>query len=252
MREPDYTVRTTPPRMSQWSDVASNRQFDVLLSCAAQCAANCEPGHGVGQFERLPSSSIGLAHSGVSDASGALRRRDGLGDLTRSHRIGPELRYIHTRRKLRGVTETQMHAHPGWQNLMQSTHRTPSWRAAALLALLAATALGACSSGGNVDLGKSQTGDPATVDFPIFYVKRQVPVTAAGTLTQDDLRIMNDAVPTADLYMRASASVEREGDQHHRAAHRGCPVGREGRRHLRRTARRSCSPCAGRWRCSRM
>lgn len=100
-----------------------------------------------------------------------------------------------------------MHAHPGWQNLMQSTHRTPSWRAAALLAVLAATALGACSSGGNVDLGKSQAGDPATVDFPIFYVKRQVPVTAAGTLTQDDLRIMNDAVPTADLYMRASASV---------------------------------------------
>ena len=38
-------------------------------------------------------------------------------------------------------------------------------------------------------------------------MKRQVPLDAAGALMQDDLRIMNDAVPTADLYMRASASV---------------------------------------------
>jgi Hydrazine synthase alpha subunit middle domain len=76
----------------------------------------------------------------------------------------------------------------------------------ALPVLAAALALGACSSGGNISLGKSQVADPATVDFPIFYVKRQVPVDAAGALQQDDLRVLRDAMPSADLYMRASAS----------------------------------------------
>ena len=79
------------------------------------------------------------------------------------------------------------------------------WRA--LLAAAAAAALAACSSGGNIALGKSQVADPATVDFPIFYVKRQVPVNTDGTLKQDDLRIMRDIVPSADLFMRASASA---------------------------------------------
>jgi len=72
---------------------------------------------------------------------------------------------------------------------------------------LAALALSACSSGGNIALGKSQVADPATVDFPIFYVKRQVPTNTDGTLMQDDLRIMRDIVPSADLFMRASASA---------------------------------------------
>jgi hypothetical protein len=48
VRGPDYTVPKTPPRMSQSSDVANNRQFEVLLFRAAQCAANCDTGHGVG------------------------------------------------------------------------------------------------------------------------------------------------------------------------------------------------------------
>jgi len=70
-------------------------------------------------------------------------------------------------------------------------------------------ALAACtqgSNGGSVNIANSQTGDPATVDFPIFYVKRAVPVTQAGKLVQDDLRIMRDIVPNADLFMRASSS----------------------------------------------
>jgi len=37
-------------------------------------------------------------------------------------------------------------------------------------------------------------------------VKRQVPVDNAGALRQDDLRVLRDIVPSADLYMRASAS----------------------------------------------
>jgi hypothetical protein len=104
------------------------------------------------------------------------------------------------------VTETQMHAQRNSQNLMQSTQRARAWRATLLLAAFAVV-LAACSSGGNISLGKSQLADPATVDFPIFYVKRPVPLDQAGNFMQDDLRIMNDIVPvSADLYMRASAS----------------------------------------------
>ena len=49
-------------------------------------------------------------------------------------------------------------------------------------------------------------GDPATLDYPIFYVKRTVPVDEGGNVVQDDLRVMRDAVPKADLYERAAAS----------------------------------------------
>src|SRR5205085_8307116 len=47
---------------------------------------------------------------------------------------------------------------------------------------------------------------PTTVDFPIFYVKRQVPLNSNGTVVQDDLRVLRDAAPSADLYKRATAS----------------------------------------------
>ncbi len=95
-----------------------------------------------------------------------------------------------------------MRAQRGWQNLRQST-----LGAVAALLTVAVALLCACSSGGNISLGKSQVADPATVDYPIFYVKRPVPLTKTGTFMQDDLTIMNDIVPvSADLYMRASAS----------------------------------------------
>jgi hypothetical protein len=76
---------------------------------------------------------------------------------------------------------------------------------AGILARLAACAavawaLGACSPGTRVNLGSGQSADSATVDFPIFYVKRTVP------LMSDDLRLMRPGVPHADLYMRATAS----------------------------------------------
>ncbi len=87
-------------------------------------------------------------------------------------------------------------------------------RAAAFPAVLAA--LAACSGGWHLGSNSNVT-DPATVDYPVFYVKRQVPVTANGTLQQDDLRRMRPftvatptitaTTPTADLYMRASASA---------------------------------------------
>ena len=96
-----------------------------------------------------------------------------------------------------------MHAQCGWQIVKQWAGGARSWCAAGLLAT-GFLALGGCSSGGAVDLGDNQSGDPATVDFPIFYVKRAVPRKADGTLMQDDLRILRFAVPSADLFMRAA------------------------------------------------
>jgi len=60
--------------------------------------------------------------------------------------------------------------------------------------------LSGCSPNAHLDVSNSQSQDPATVDFPIFYVKRTIPKKP------DDLRVLNDAVPSADLYMRGSAS----------------------------------------------
>jgi hypothetical protein len=61
-------------------------------------------------------------------------------------------------------------------------------------------ALAACSGGGSVDVGSGQTADPATVDFPIFYVKRTIPEDS------DDLRGVRDTVGNADLFKRDRAS----------------------------------------------
>ena len=84
-------------------------------------------------------------------------------------------------------------------------------RRAQLLGTVIAITLAACAGngGGNgsVNIANSQGGDPATVDYPIFYVKRPVPTNAAGALVQDDLRILRELVAGADLYMRGSASA---------------------------------------------
>lgn len=71
-------------------------------------------------------------------------------------------------------------------------------RAAACVAI--AWAVGACSPGTRINIGSGQTADPATVDAPIFYVKRTVP------LMSDDLRLLRPAIPQANLFMRATAS----------------------------------------------
>jgi Hydrazine synthase alpha subunit middle domain len=89
-------------------------------------------------------------------------------------------------------------------------------RAHGLLRRLGAPAFAACaalvagcSGNAHIDVANSQSADPATIDFPIFYVKRTIPPTT------DDLRMLRDAVlptqnqttiPKADLYMRLSAS----------------------------------------------
>ncbi|TLY83124.1 MAG: hypothetical protein E6K41_01940 [Gammaproteobacteria bacterium] len=101
-----------------------------------------------------------------------------------------------------------MNAARGRHILMQRTARAAPLprRAAFVLTAALVTALAACSGGGSVNIANSQRGDPATVDFPIFYVKRTVPKNAAGVVQQDDLRVLRDAVPSADLFMRATAS----------------------------------------------
>jgi Hydrazine synthase alpha subunit middle domain len=94
-----------------------------------------------------------------------------------------------------------MNAQRGRHNLMRCPRR-----ALALLTAALAAGLAACSGGGSVNIANSQVADPATVDFPVFYVKRQVPLNKAGAVQQDDLRVLRDAVPSADLYERAAAS----------------------------------------------
>ena len=102
------------------------------------------------------------------------------------------------------ITEMHMHAQRGPLKPKCSAFPRGAVRLVLLTGLVLLTA---CSSGANINLGNSTVGDPATVDFPIFYVKRPVPLDQAGNFMQDDLRTLNDIVPvSADLYMRATAS----------------------------------------------
>jgi Hydrazine synthase alpha subunit middle domain len=95
-----------------------------------------------------------------------------------------------------------MHGRRGWWDLgVAMRWQALRWSGAAL-----AVSLAACSGGGSVNIANSQAGDPATLDYPIYYVKRTVPLDAGGNVVQDDLRVMRDAVPKADLYARAAAS----------------------------------------------
>ena len=75
-----------------------------------------------------------------------------------------------------------------------------SLRAGVLLAAAASLLLQACSGGGTVNLGSGQAADPGTVDFPIAYVKRTIP------MDQDDVRELRDTTPDADLWVRDRAS----------------------------------------------
>ncbi len=63
-----------------------------------------------------------------------------------------------------------------------------------------ASVLAACSSGGDVSIGSGQKPDPATVDFPIAYVKRSIPDT-----TNEDLREMRTFFVDADIFVRDRA-----------------------------------------------
>ena len=84
--------------------------------------------------------------------------------------------------------------------MVNAVTRMPALGRAALCAVLLAFTLAACSGGGSVSVGGGQSPDPATVDFPIFYVKRTIPVDT------DDLRKLRVTTPSADLFKRDRAS----------------------------------------------
>src|SRR5215831_10985203 len=116
----------------------------------------------------------------------------------------PELRYIRTRQQVCCPSGGAMSAQRGWHDLGRWTLgvRLLPWCASAVVA----ATLAGCTGGSSVNIANSQTIDAATVDYPIFYVKHTVPTNQNGTLQQDDLRIIRDLVPSADLYERTSAS----------------------------------------------
>jgi hypothetical protein len=75
-----------------------------------------------------------------------------------------------------------------------------------VLICIAAGILGACSSGaGSIETASGQSADPATIDFPIFYVKRYGDPTQAQA-PATDLRMLRFAIPAADLFMRSRAA----------------------------------------------
>lgn len=74
------------------------------------------------------------------------------------------------------------------------------------LACLGALALTACGGGSSdsVGLGSGQGPDPATVDFPIAYVKRSLP--APPEEFEDDAKLLRAFNVDADLFLRDRAS----------------------------------------------
>ncbi len=89
------------------------------------------------------------------------------------------------------------------QSRRESEPRRRLW-AGVLGTLCALATLAACSSGaGHIQTAGGQSSDPATVDFPIFYVKRYSVPQSPST---NDLRMLRFAAPSADLFMRSNAS----------------------------------------------
>ena len=70
---------------------------------------------------------------------------------------------------------------PSWRGLRRWGRRSRPLAALLTGWPAALAALAACSGGWHVG-SNSQVTDPATVDYPVFYVKRQVPVDQAGLL----------------------------------------------------------------------
>ena len=69
--------------------------------------------------------------------------------------------------------------------------------AAAILALF----LSACSGGGSFNIANSQSADPSTNDYPIFYVKRTIPTTQNITNGADDVRMMRVGFASANSFI---------------------------------------------------
>ena len=76
-----------------------------------------------------------------------------------------------------------------------------------LVFALSAAFLWNCGGDSGVAIGSGQSSDPVVIDYPLFYVKRPLPVDGAGAFVQTDFREVLPAEFGADLYMRPRAST---------------------------------------------
>jgi hypothetical protein len=104
-----------------------------------------------------------------------------------------------------------MNSEPRTDESRPDAHRASPQPLGALRAAWVAAVMGAlcgCGGGGQgnqISIGSGQDADPATVDFPVFYVKR--PVTDADDeIVENDVRELLRFQIGADLFMRNSAS----------------------------------------------
>ncbi|NOR18889.1 MAG: hypothetical protein GQ538_02215, partial [Xanthomonadales bacterium] len=64
-----------------------------------------------------------------------------------------------------------------------------------------------CGGDSGVDIGSGQSSDPVVLDYPLFYVKRPLPVDGAGAFMQTDVREVLPVEFGAELYMKPRAST---------------------------------------------
>jgi len=74
---------------------------------------------------------------------------------------------------------------------------------------LAAAIIAACSSRGDLNIGKGQSSGGLNIDFAIAYIKRTIPADAtqlAALRAKDDVTLPRNYWTKADVYVRSSAS----------------------------------------------
>src|SRR5579872_2669776 len=77
--------------------------------------------------------------------------------------------------------------------------------------MLAAAALAACSSGGNLSIGSGQSSGGQANDFEIAYIKRALPTDAtalAQLRAKDDVTLPRNYWSKADVYVRTAANPQ--------------------------------------------
>ena len=73
----------------------------------------------------------------------------------------------------------------------------------------------------DVTIGQRTVGDPVTLDFPVFYVKRPVPDPEDDDVMETDARELNRFEIGADLFMRDRRLALRARNQSHGTETRG-------------------------------
>ncbi|MEL6367041.1 MAG: hypothetical protein AAFQ16_03685 [Pseudomonadota bacterium] len=85
-----------------------------------------------------------------------------------------------------------------------------NWFSRAVTVVAASAVVAGCNAGGEegdqVGFGGGQSPDPVALEFPIFYVKRPLPVDDDGEPIIEDIRVVLEFNPGADLFFRDRAS----------------------------------------------